>query len=264
MNIPNALLSLCVPRRMIVALLLSLAVTGVQAAEPPPVTVFAAASLTDALRQVGDEFTKETGVPVKFSFAASSTLARQIESGAPSDVFVSADLDWMDYLEQRNLIRKASRHNLLGNRLALIAPIDSKVVLKIAPHFALRAALGDERWATGDPDSVPVGRYAREALTSLGVWGEVADKLVRAENVRGALMFVERGEVPIGIVYETDAAIDPKVRVIDLFPADSHAAIVYPAALLPAASADAARFHAYLQGPQAKAMFTRFGFAVLP
>lgn len=252
-------------RRAVLALVLSLVLSAGQAAESrPPVAVFAAASLTDALRRVGDDFTKETGVPVKFSFAASSTLARQIQAGSPADVFVSADLDWMDYLEKRDLIRKASRHNLLGNRLALIAPVDSKVVLKIAPHFALRAALGDEHWATGDPDSVPVGRYAREALTSLGVWDEVADKLVRAENVRGALMFVERGEVPIGIVYQTDAAIDPKVRVVDFFPAGSHAAIVYPAALLPAASEDAARFHAYLQGPQAKAVFTGFGFTVLP
>ena len=255
----------CTARRAVVALLVSLLLpVGLAAGSPAPVTVFAAASLTDALRQVGEDFTKQTGVAVKFSFAASSTLARQIESGSTADVFVSADLDWMDYLDQRNLIRKASRHNLLGNRLALIAPVGSKVALKIGLHFALRAALGDERWATGDPDSVPVGRYAREALTSLGVWDEVADKLVRAENVRGALMFVERGEVPIGIVYETDAAIDPGVRVIDLFPAGSHAAIVYPAALLPAASVDAARFHAYLQGQQAKAVFTRLGFAVLP
>lgn len=264
MNTTHPSTRLSLPHRAIGAILLALFLTSGHAAEPPPVTVFAAASLTDALKQVGDDFTKETGVPIRFSFAASSTLARQIEAGSAADVFLSADIDWMDYLDQRNLIRKASRRNLLGNRLALVAPADSKLVLKIAPHFALRAALGDERLATGDPDSVPVGRYARQALTSLGVWEEVADRLVRAENVRGALMFVERGEVPIGIVYETDAAIDPKVRVIDLFPPGSHAAIVCPAALLPGASADGARFQAYLQGPQAKAVFTRFGFAVLP
>lgn len=229
-----------------------------------PVTVFAAASLTDALKQVGDEFTKATGIPVKFSFASSSALARQIESGSPADEFVSADLDWMDYLEQRHLIQTPSRRNLLGNRLALVAPADSTLALKIAPKFALRAALGNERFATGDPESVPVGRYARQALTSLGVWDDVADRLVRAESVRSALMFVERGEAPIGIVYATDAAVDPRVRVLDLFPESTHAPIVYPAALLNGASSDATRFHAYLRGPDARAVFTHFGFTALP
>ncbi len=265
MNITNPSMLTGAPRRAIVALLLSLCLVSAHATEPPPpIAVFAAASLTDALKQVGDDFTKATGVPVKFSFAASSTLARQIESGSPADVFLSADTDWMDYLGERNLIQKPTRHNLLGNRLALVAPADSKLVLRIAPHFALRAALGDERLATGDPDSVPVGRYAREALTSLGVWDQVADRLVRAENVRSALMFVERGEVPVGIVYETDASIDPKVRILDLFPAASHAPIVYPVALLPGATADAARLEAYLSSAPAKAVFTRLGFELLP
>ena len=251
-------------RRVVGALLVSLLGASAFAADPPrPITVFAAASLTDALQQVGGEFTNATGIPVRFSFAASSTLARQIEAGSPADVFLSADIDWMDYLEQRNLIQKGSRHNLLGNRLALVAPANSRLVLRIAPHFGLRAALGEERLATGDPDSVPVGRYAREALVSLGVWDQVADRLVRAENVRSALMFVERGEVPIGIVYATDALIDPQVRILDLFPPNSHAPIDYPVALLPGASADAARFQAFLRGPQAKVVFTRFGFDLL-
>lgn len=231
---------------------------------PPSITVYGAASLTDSLQRLGAEFTKDTGVPVKLSFAASSALARQIEAGAPADIFVSADAEWMDYLEQRGLIQKSSRHNLLGNRLALVAPADSKLVLKIAPHFALRAALGDQRLATGDPDAVPVGRYAREALTSLGVWGELSDRLVRAENVRSALMFVARGEVPLGIVYETDAKIDPKVRIVDLFPESSHAPIVYPVALTATASKDAARFTAYLRAAPAKVVFESFGFKVLP
>ena len=189
---------------MMIAVLACCAAIGAEPATRP-VTVFAAASLTSALGKLGDDYTKSTGVPVRFSFAASSTLARQIEAGAGADVFFSADQEWMDYLEQRGRIQKSSRHNLLGNRLALIAPADSKIQLTIAPGFPLARALGDGRLATGDPDSVPVGRYARQALTSLGVWNEVADRLVRAEDVRHALVFVAQSEVPLGIVYETDA-----------------------------------------------------------
>ena len=237
---------------------------AISADAPRPITVYGAASLTDSLTQLGGEFTKDTGIPVRFSFAASSALARQIEAGSPADVFMSADVEWMDYLDQRALIQNASRHDVLGNRLALVAPVNSKLTLKIAPHFALRAALGEERLATGDPDAVPVGRYARDALTSLGVWGEVADRLVRAENVRSALMFVARGEVPLGIVYETDARIDPKVRIVDLFPASSHAPIVYPLALTAVAVPDARRFVDYLRSPRAKVVFEGFGFTVLP
>src|ERR1700676_5636620 len=144
-------------------------------ADKPPITVFAAASLTNVLQDLGDGFTKETSIPVRFSFAASSALARQIESGAPADVFFSADLEWMDYLQSRNLIQRESRHDVLGNRLVLIAPADSTVKLKIEPHFQLPAILGKGRLATGDPDSVPVGRYAQAALTTLGVWKDVAD-----------------------------------------------------------------------------------------
>ncbi len=194
-------------RRTILTMIAVLACGAAIGAEPAPrpVTVFAAASLTSALGKLGDDYTKSTGVPVRFSFAASSTLARQIEAGAGADVFFSADQEWMDYLEQRGRIQKSSRHNLLGNRLALIAPADSKIELTIAPGFPLARALGDGRLATGDPDSVPVGRYARQALTSLGVWNDVADRLVRAEDVRHALVFVAQGEVPLGIVYETDA-----------------------------------------------------------
>src|ERR1700722_10586337 len=179
-----------------------------QAADKPSIVVFAAASLTNVLQDLGDAFTKQTSIPVKFSFAASSALARQIESGAPADVFFSADLDWMDYLQKRNLIQSASRRDVVGNRPVLIAPRDSAIELKIKPHFPLATALGSKRLATGDPDAVPVGRYAREALTNLGVWDEVADRIVRADSVRSALAFVDRGEAPLGIVYETDAMID--------------------------------------------------------
>jgi molybdate transport system substrate-binding protein len=235
------------------------------AAEPDarPVTVFAAASLTDVLTELGDSFTKSTGVRTRFSFAASSLLARQIEAGANADVYFSADRDWMDYLEQRDLIQKATRHDLLGNRLALIAPADSSVQLKIAPGFPIVAALGKGRLATGDPDAVPVGRYARSALTSLGVWNEVADRLVRAEDVRTALMFVARGEAPLGIVYETDVRVEKRVRLVGVFPEDSHPPIRYPMALAKVAIADAARFADYVRSDASRAVFERYGFIAL-
>ena len=231
--------------------------------DKPSITVFAAASLTNVLQELGDAFTKETSIPVRFSFAASSALARQIENGSPADVFFSADLEWMDYLQARNLIQPDTRHNVLGNRLVLIAPTDSKVKLKIEPGFALATALGKGRLATGDPDAVPAGRYAREALTTLGVWAEVADRLVRADSVRSALAFVDRGEVPLGVVYDTDALIDKHVRVVDVFPDNSHLPIVYPVALTSRASADAAKFVAYLRGPAGDIAFKAHGFKTL-
>jgi molybdate transport system substrate-binding protein len=229
----------------------------------PAILVFAASSLTDAIQQLGNDFGKSTGIGVKFSFAASSALAHQIESGAPADIFFSADVDWMDYLESRKLIQAESRRDVLGNRLVLIAPAGSSITLKIAPHFALAQALGGGRLATGDPDSVPVGRYARAALTSLGVWDAVADRLVRAENVRAALAFVDRGEAPLGIVYKTDALIDKGVRIVDTFPADSHAPITYPIALTVAAQSVAAQFADYLSTPAASAVFVKYGFSSL-
>jgi molybdate transport system substrate-binding protein len=231
--------------------------------ERPPVIVFGAASLTNALQDLGDQFTRETAIPVKFSFAASSALAKQIENGAPADVFFSADIEWMDHLQSRQLIEAGTRHDLLGNQLVLVAPANSPLVLKIAPHFPMAAALGSGRWATGDPDAVPVGRYAREALTRLGVWNAVESKLVRADNVRAALAFVDRGEVPLGIVYSTDAKIDSGVRVVDVFPEDSHAPIVYPVALTVKARADATRFLNFVRGPAAALIFQKYGFVAL-
>jgi molybdate transport system substrate-binding protein len=231
--------------------------------DKPPITVFAAASLTNVLQELGDGFTKETSIPVRFSFAASSALARQIENGSPADIFFSADLEWMDYLQTRNLIQRDTRRDVLGNRLVLIAPADSKIKLTIEPHFPLAAALGKGRLATGDPDSVPVGRYAREALTTLEVWNDVADRMVRADSVRSALAFVDRGEAPLGIVYETDALIDKNVRVVDVFPANSHLPIVYPIALTSMAKPDAARFAAYIRGPAGNVAFKAYGFTPL-
>ncbi len=230
----------------------------------PSVMVFAAASLTNVLQELGERFSRETLIPVKFSFAASSTLARQIQNGAPADVFFSADLEWMDYLQSRRLIQVATRHDLLSNRLVLVAPADSKLDLKIAPNFPLAAVLGNDRLATGDPDGVPVGRYAREALTNLGVWDAVAPHLVRAENVRSALAFVDRGEVPLGIVYQTDALTDKKLRIVDVFPSESHLPITYPIALTTVATANALKFIDYVRGPGAAAAFKKYGFIPLP
>ena len=225
--------------------------------------VFGAASLTNALQDLGDAYAKDSSVPVRFSFAASSALAKQIENGAPADLFFSADLEWMDYLESRKLIQPASRHDLLGNKLVLIAPLGARANLKIAPHFALAAALGDGHLATGDPDSVPVGRYAKEALTKLGVWDQIMSRLVRADSVRSALAFVDRGEAPFGIVYETDALVDKNVQIVDAFPADSHKPIVYPVALTTSAKAEAAKFLAYLRGPAGDMTFRHYGFTPL-
>lgn len=242
----------------------AVAAGAASAAEPrKPLVVFAAASLTDALQQISDDYTRTTGVVVRLSFAASSALARQIESGADADVFLSADQQWMDYLDQRGRIRKATRHDLLGNRLVLVAPAASGIELRIGPRFPLRAALNGERLATGDPDSVPVGRYAKAALLSLGVWDDVADRLVGADNVRSALAFVARGEVPLGIVYETDARVDRKVRIVDVFPTTSHPPITYPVALTQTAAAGATDFLEYLRGPVARATFEKLGFEVL-
>jgi molybdate transport system substrate-binding protein len=236
------------------------------AADVPPaeLVVFGAASLTNVLQDIGTAYTAQTGQKVSFSFAASSVLARQIEAGTRADVFVSADEEWMDYLQTRKLIDPKTRHDILMNRLALIAPATSDIKLKIAPHFALAAALGKERLATGDPGSVPVGRYARAALTNLGVWSEVSAQIVPAEDVRSALAYVARGETPLGIVYETDALVEKRVRVVDIFPEDSHAPITYPVALVATAKAGAGRFVGYLKSPDGRAVFAKYGFQNLP
>jgi len=232
-------------------------------AQQPQILVYAAASLTNAMQEIGADYQKRAHVGVKMSFAASSTLARQIEEGARADAFFSADTDWMDYLQKRNLIQPATRKNLLGNTLVLIAPVQSDIQLKIAPHFPLASALGNGRLATGDPDSVPVGRYARAALTTLGVWDEVAPRIARAEDVRVALMYVTRGEAPLGIVYGSDVQIDKGVRVVDTFPADTHPPIKYPIALTKSAQPDATGFLSHLSSPQARAIFVKYGFTVL-
>ena len=252
--------------RLFAALILLVQVlcgTAARAADPD-LLVFGAASLTDVLEKLGPMYTKQTGQSVKFSFAASSALARQLEAGASADVFVSADIEWMDYAQARNLIDRTTRRDLLGNHLVLIAPASSATELKIEKGFPLAKALGSGgRLATGDPDYVPVGKYARQALTSLGVWTDVADRLVRADNVRTALAFVARGEAPLGIVYTTDAKIEPKVRIVGEFPEDTHLPIIYPVAVVRDARSGAARFVEFLSGDEAGETFREFGFLTL-
>lgn len=231
--------------------------------QPPALLVFAASSLSNVLGDLSVAYTASSGVPVKLSFAASSVLARQIEAGGKADVFVSADQQWMDYLQARGLIEAPSRTDLAGNRLVLIAPADSTVELKIGRGFRLAEALGHGRLSTGDPATVPVGRYAHSALVSLGVWDEIQDRLVRADNVRSAMMFVDRGEAPLGIVYTTDALADPAVRIVDTFPAETHGPITYPGAVTRNASADAIAFLNYLASRQVRDTWKKYGFLEL-
>lgn len=246
--------------RWIVALLAAWALSALPASAQT-VTVFAAASLKDALDDAGRAYEARTGVKVRVSYAATSAIARQIEQGAPADIFISADSEWMDYLAQRRLIEPSSRRDLLGNRLALIAPAGSKVALRIGRGMPLGRALGDGRLAVAGPQ-VPAGKYARKALAALGVWSSVSQRVVDAENVRTALQYVARGEAPLGVVYETDARVEPRVRIVGTFPAFTHPPIVYPAAVTASSrGSDAARFLAFLSGREALEVFRRYGFS---
>jgi molybdate transport system substrate-binding protein len=242
-------------------LLLTLA--GIAAATPPPLTVFAAASLKESLDEVATAYEATTGNDVRVSFAASSALARQIEQGAPADVFISADLEWMDYLQQRGLIDAGTRRNLLGNRLVLVAPATSAVThLALRRGADLRPLLGvDGRIAVALTASVPAGKYAKAAFQSLGMWGGLSSRTAEAENVRAALLLVARGETPLGVVYASDARAEPKVRTVAAFPAGSHPRIVYPVARIKASTQpQGAAFVRWLQSAQAQAIFRRHGF----
>jgi molybdate transport system substrate-binding protein len=254
-------LSRALRRRLAIAAC-ALAVLPAWAADTAPkeITVFAAASLTDVLQEIGEAFRAKTGVATRFSFAATSALARQVESGAPADAFVSADLEWMDYLANHGSVDLATRRNVAGNELVLVAPADSGVTLEIAKGFPIAAALGKGRLAVADPASVPAGRYAKAALTALGVWAPLEPRLAPAENVRAALALVSRGEAPLGIVYRTDARVDPKVKVVGAFPAGSYPPIVYPAAKLANGAPEAAAFIEFLSDAEAQAIFARHGF----
>lgn len=226
--------------------------------------IFAAASLKDALDEVDAAYQRETKQETTTSYAASSTLAKQIEAAAPADVFISADLDWMDYLATRNLIKPDTRSNLLGNRLVLIAPANNTVKLGIGPNFPLAQALGDGRLAIADPNSVPAGKYGKAALEALGVWASVADKLAPAENVRATLLLVSRGEAPLGIVYQTDAEVYKGVKIIGVFPENTHPPIIYPIAVVASSTNPAARgYVAFLKSPTARSIFEKQGFTVL-
>jgi len=228
------------------------------------VTVFAAASLKNALDDIGAAWTAETGKAAVVSYAASSALAKQIEEGAPADVFISADLAWMAYLSERGLTKKDTEVELLGNRIVLVAPADSAAAAEIGPGFDLKGLIGDGKLAMANVDAVPAGKYGKEALTALGVWDSVAPNVAQAENVRAALALVSTGEAPVGIVYATDANADPGVKVIGTFPEGSHEPIVYPAAETAAAeSAEAGAYLAYLQGARARELFEAQGFTVL-
>lgn len=249
--------------RLFVLLGLLLAI-GQPVAAQETITVFAAASMKNALDDANAAFTKTTGIKVTASYAASSALAKQIEAGAPADVFISADLQWMDYAAQKNLIKADSRLNLLGNKLVLIAPLDSKLdKVPIGQGFDLAKLAGDGRIAVADVKAVPAGLYAKAALEKLGAWATAEPKLAMAENVRATLAFVARGETPVGIVYATDAKVEPKVKIVGVFPDGSHPPVIYPVAATATAKAGADKYLSFLRGPEAKAVFEKYGFSFL-
>lgn len=246
------------------AVLLSLGAAGARAADSSGgVLVFAAASLANVLGDLDKAFSARTGIRVTSSLAASSTLAKQIEAGAPADIYFSADLQWMNYLQQRRLLRTGSRRDVVGNSLVLIGPAGNSLRVSIRPGFDLARLLGNGHLAVADPDSVPAGIYARAALEKLGVWNSAAPRLVRAENVRAALAYVARGDAPLGIVYRTDALVEKRVRVVGVFPTDSHPPIVYPVALTRRSGAEAARYLAFITSADAAAVFRKWGFEPL-
>jgi molybdate transport system substrate-binding protein len=227
--------------------------------------IFAAASLKNALDDIAGAWSKETGKPApRISYAASSALAKQIEQGAPADLFISADLDWMDYVEKKDLIQKDTRFNLLGNKIVLIAPRDSSATVAVKQGFDLAKALSGGKLAMANVASVPAGKYGKAALEKLGAWDGVKGNIAQAENVRAALLLVARGEAPLGIVYATDAAAEPNVKIVGEFPADSHPPIIYPAALTKAPkSKDTKAFLDYLRSSKARPSFEKQGFTVL-
>jgi len=225
-------------------------------------TIFAAASLKNALDEIVVGFDNEKNTKAIVSYGASPALAKQIESGAPADIFISADLDWMDYVEKKGLVAPGTRKDLLGNRLVLIAPAKQPMKLRPAPGFPISAALKNGRIALAEPNSVPAGKYAKAAFEKLGVWDQISGKVAAAENVRAALLLVARGEAPLGVVYQTDANSEPNVMVAGVFPADSHPPIVYPVAALKGAKAAAAPFLEFLASPASRRVFEKYGFTV--
>ena len=250
---------------VLAAAILIAAVGPPTSAQERTVAVFAAASLKNALDEINAAFTKRTATKVVASYAATPALIKQIEQGAPADIFASADLDWMDYGAQKKLIKEDTRVNLLGNRLVLIASRDSKIEnADIRPGFDLAQLAGNGRIVTGDVRAVPAGKYARAALEKLGAWAAAEPKMAMIENVRAALMLVARGEAVLGIVYESDAKVEPAVKIVGRFPSGSHPEIVYPVALITNAKPEAAQYLAFLRSRDAKAVFEKYGFTFLP
>jgi len=245
-------------------LLLSLAMSQPAAASDRGPLVLAAASLQESLTAAADLWTRQGHDRPVLSFAASSALARQIQAGAPADIFLSADEPWMDAIAAKGLVRRGTRTSFLTNQLVLVAPADQGRSISIRRAFPLARLLGNGRLAMADPDSVPAGKYGKAALTSLGVWPALSGRIAAAENVRAALAMVERRQTPFGIVYETDAHATNAVRIVGVFPSTSHAPITYPIALLTRSNhRDAAAFRRFLLSPQAKAIFRRYGFGTL-
>jgi len=233
-------------------------------AQDKSLTVFAAASMKNALDDIDTAYTGKTGVKIVASYAASSALAKQIEQGAPADVFVSADTDWMDYAANRKVISAPTRLNLLGNSIVLVAPKDSGIdKVTIGQGFDLAKLAGDGKIATGDVNAVPVGKYAKAALEKLGAWPAAAPKFAMAESVRAALTLVARGEAALGIVYATDARVESGVKIVGTFPMDSHPPIIYPVAATSTARPEAASYLAFLRSSAAKAIFEKYGFSFL-
>ncbi|WP_425487112.1 molybdate ABC transporter substrate-binding protein [Microvirga arsenatis] len=242
----------------------SLALPGGASAQARDVVVFAAASLKNALDDAAAVWMRDTGRRVVASYAASNALAKQIEAGAPADIFFSADPDWMDYAASKGLIRPESRISLLGNSLVLIAPKESAMQVELKPGFDLAALLGSQRLAMGHVNAVPAGKYGKAALEHLGAWAGVRDKVAQTENVRAALLLVSRGEAPLGVVYKTDAISDPNVAIVATFPEGSHPPIVYPVALTKdSAHPDAAALLAFLRSDKARPFFEKQGFTLL-
>jgi molybdate transport system substrate-binding protein len=249
---------------LLVAATFTLGLVPPAAAQGRDVLIFAAASLKTALDEIAAQWQRETGKKVSISYAASNTLIKQIEQGAPADIFISADLDWMDYGLRKDLIKADTRSNLLGNRLVLVAPKDANVSINVAPGFDLAASLKGGRLAMGNIDAVPAGKYGKAALEKLGAWNGVKDKIAQAESVRAALVLVSRGEAPLGLVYQTDAASDPTVKIVATFPESTHPSIIYPIALTKESrSAQAPSLLSYIRSPAARAAFERQGFTVL-
>jgi molybdate transport system substrate-binding protein len=233
-------------------------------AEDKTIIVFAAASMKNALDDIDAAYSARTGVKITVSYAASSALAKQIEQGAPADVFISADTDWMDYAVAKKNINEPTRVNLLGNSIVLIAPKDSKIDhASIGAGFDLARLAGDGRIATGDVKSVPVGKYAKAALEKLGSWQAAEPKFAMADSVRAALTLVARGEAVLGIVYSTDARVEPGVKIVGTFPTDSHPAIIYPVAATATAKAETSDYLAFLRSTAAKTIFEKYGFKFL-